>query len=143
MHRYQWPDVHLNYMAARMVDHGQRGLSIYIRLFTWARANIENPGCEYFSSSHIIFRVLMLLSSQGLSWLGRPFANYFMRFSKSTLTNPDTLGLILCSRVALTMWEGVKETQWSFLSPPWQLRDKGKVTNHRYIIAMLIIIPQN
>ncbi|KAJ5946426.1 hypothetical protein N7454_003265 [Penicillium verhagenii] len=23
------------------------------------------------------------------------------------------------------MWEGVRETNWSFLSPPWQLRDKG------------------
>lgn len=23
------------------------------------------------------------------------------------------------------MWEGVKDIQWSFLSPPWQLRDKG------------------
>lgn len=23
------------------------------------------------------------------------------------------------------MWEGVQEMNWSFLSPPWQLRDKG------------------
>lgn len=23
------------------------------------------------------------------------------------------------------MWEGVQEINWSFLSPPWQLRDKG------------------
>lgn len=26
------------------------------------------------------------------------------------------------------MWEGVQETKWSFLSPPWQLRDKGNHT---------------
>lgn len=26
------------------------------------------------------------------------------------------------------MWEGVRESRWSFLSPPWQLRDKGELT---------------
>lgn len=56
----------------------------------------------------------------------RPFAWYLLRTAKATLTNPDALGLILCSRAALTMWEGVKDVQWSFLSPPWQLRDKGE-----------------
>lgn len=44
--RYQWPDVHLDYMAARMFDHSQRGFGIFIRLFKWARANRENPGCK-------------------------------------------------------------------------------------------------
>lgn len=63
--------------------------------------------------------------SQGFSWLFRPFANLFMRKAKQLLTSPDIVGLILCSRAALTMWEGVRDTPWSFLSPPWQLRDKG------------------
>ncbi|KAJ5667411.1 hypothetical protein N7507_003275 [Penicillium longicatenatum] len=54
-----------------------------------------------------------------------PFANWFLRSAKTKLTDPGPLGLIFCSRAALTMWEGVLETKWSFLSPPWQLRDKG------------------
>ncbi|KAJ5959264.1 uncharacterized protein N7479_006414 [Penicillium vulpinum] len=107
-HWYAWPNVHLNYMSTRMFDHGQQALGRFIRLFKWARANRENPG--WFS---------------WLSWLSRPFANWCLRSSKKNLTNPDTIGLILCSRVALTMWEGVKDRNWSFLSPPWQLRDKG------------------
>ncbi|KAJ5745722.1 hypothetical protein N7520_010904 [Penicillium odoratum] len=80
-HWYAWPDVHLDYMSTRMSDHGQRGLGVFLRLFKWARGNIETPGYA--------------------------------------------VGLILCSRAALTMWEGVQDTPWSFLSPPWQLRDKG------------------
>lgn len=63
----------------------------------------------------------------GFSWLFRPFANWVLRSAKKNLTNRTTIGLILCSRVALTMWEGVQETKWSFLSPPWQLRDKGNL----------------
>ncbi|KAJ5588513.1 hypothetical protein N7537_011191 [Penicillium hordei] len=104
-HWYQWPDVHLDYMAIRMFDHSQRGFGMFIRGFKWARSNYENPGW--------------------FSWVTRPFAWYLLRTGKTTLTDPDALGLIFCSRVALTMWEGVKEIQWSFLSPPWQLRDKG------------------
>ncbi|KAJ9243862.1 hypothetical protein DTO169E5_2204 [Paecilomyces variotii] len=104
-HWHSWPDVHLDYMSSRMYDHGQRVFGTFIRLFKWARANRENP--KWFS------------------WLFRPFANWFMRSAQKSLTNADTMGLILCSRAALTMWEGVQETKWSFLSPPWQLRDKG------------------
>jgi len=48
-----------------------------------------------------------------------------MRWAKKLLTDPKILGLITCSRIALTMWEGVEKKQWSFLSPPWLLRDKG------------------
>jgi hypothetical protein len=66
--------------------------------------------------------------TEGLSWMTRPFAWYLLRTGKNTLTDPDALGLILCSRIALTMWEGVRETKWSFLSPPWQLRDKGDIS---------------
>lgn len=61
----------------------------------------------------------------GFSWLSRPWANLLLWKARQILTNPDTVGLIFCSRVALSMWEGVKDIQWSFLSPPWQLRDKG------------------
>ncbi|KAJ5390542.1 uncharacterized protein N7496_001610 [Penicillium cataractarum] len=104
-HWYAWPDVHLDYMSTRMFDHGQRSFGTFIRLFKWARGNRENPGW--------------------FSWLFRPFANWFLGLAKKNLTRPDTVGLILCSRAALTMWEGVQEMNWSFLSPPWQLRDKG------------------
>ncbi|KAF4120102.1 hypothetical protein GMORB2_3513 [Geosmithia morbida] len=104
-HWYQWPDVHLEYMAARMFDHSQRGLATFIRLFKWARSTRQNPGW--------------------ISWLSRPLANYFLRTAEDKLTDPYTIGLIMCSRMALTMWEGVRDTPWSFLSPPWQLRDKG------------------
>jgi len=41
------------------------------------------------------------------------------------LTGPDVKGLILGSRLALRLWEGVRDKKWSFLSPPWLLRDKG------------------
>ncbi|KAI8224959.1 hypothetical protein K4K54_004909 [Colletotrichum sp. SAR 10_86] len=41
------------------------------------------------------------------------------------MTSHDAKGLITGSRVALHLWEGVTEKSWSFLSPPWLLRDKG------------------
>ncbi|KAL1854566.1 hypothetical protein Plec18167_003229 [Paecilomyces lecythidis] len=110
---YKWPDAHLDYMRARMLDHGQRGFSTFIYLFKWARSNYQNPGW--------------------FSWLGRMFAWLFHVFAKKTLTDPDAIGLILCSRIALSMWEGVNDVQWSFLSPPWLLRDKGLRTG-RYEI---------
>jgi hypothetical protein len=43
--RYEWPDVHLDYMATRMFDHGQCGFGTFIRGFKWARSNYKNPGC--------------------------------------------------------------------------------------------------
>ncbi|OJJ57274.1 hypothetical protein ASPSYDRAFT_179825 [Aspergillus sydowii CBS 593.65] len=104
-HWYAWPDVHLDYMATRMFDHGQRGFGTFIRLFKWARGNVQIPGW--------------------FSWLFRPFANLVLSKARKFLTDPTATGLILCSRAALTMWEGVRETSWSFLSPPWQLREKG------------------
>jgi hypothetical protein len=59
-----------------------------------------------------------------------------LRIAKNTLTDPNALGLIMCSRVGLTMWEGVRDTPWSFLSPPWQLRDKGDVISHRNELSL-------
>ena len=112
-----------------MFDHGQRGFGLFIRAFKWAKGNYENPGCE--SSTLLLSSFVAVADSsgfQGFSWLTRPFAWYFLRSAKAMLTDIDTIGLIFCSRVALTMWEGVRETQWSFLSPPWQLRDKGEPT---------------
>ncbi|KAI8222901.1 hypothetical protein K4K53_007072 [Colletotrichum sp. SAR 10_77] len=47
-----------------------------------------------------------------------PYGAWFM-------TSHDAKGLITGSRVALHLWEGVTEKSWSFLSPPWLLRDKG------------------
>ncbi|KAJ5882343.1 uncharacterized protein N7529_001015 [Penicillium soppii] len=44
-HWYEWPDVHLDYMATRMFDHGQCGFGTFIRGFKWARSNYKNPGC--------------------------------------------------------------------------------------------------
>lgn len=44
--------------------------------------------------------------------------NLLLLKSRQTLTSPDALGLITCSRAALSVWEGVKDIQWSFLSPP-------------------------
>lgn len=78
-------------------------------------------------SSSPMWEVVNNVSLTGFSWLFRPFANWFLQSAKKNLTNPTTVGLIFCSRAALTMWEGVQETKWSFLSPPWQLRDKGNL----------------
>lgn len=40
------------------------------------------------------------------------------------------------------MWEGVQETKWSFLSPPWQLRDKGKSDGPSAALLILINLPK-
>lgn len=77
----------------------------------------------------------------GFSWLFRPVANWFLRSAERNLTNPNMLGLILCSRAALTMWEGVQETKWSFLSPPWQLRDKGNLIFNCCVLHGTNVIP--
>ncbi|OJJ82476.1 uncharacterized protein ASPGLDRAFT_67929 [Aspergillus glaucus CBS 516.65] len=114
-HWYTWPYVHMEYMATRMFDHGQMGFGYFIRLFKWAKSNRENPGW--------------------FSWLSRPWANLLLWKAKQILTNPDTVGLIFCSRVTLSMWEGVKDIQWSFLSPPWQLRDKGLRTGKYEVLV--------
>lgn len=102
---YAWPDKHLDYMNARAIDHGARGFATWIRWFKWARNNIEKPG--YFS------------------WIGRPVARWFLSRARKFMTRPDIKGLILGSRVALHLYEGVAAKSWSFLSPPWLLRDKG------------------
>lgn len=78
-------------------------------------------------SHFLLSNCLPVLVMIGFSWLFRPFAYWFMRSAKKTMTSPNAMGLILCSRVALNMWEGVRETNWTFLSPPWQLRDKGNL----------------
>lgn len=62
----------------------------------------------------------------GFSWLFRPFARLFLARAKAFMTSKEVQGLILGSRVALHLWEGVSAKSWSFLSPPWLLRDKGK-----------------
>lgn len=48
-----------------------------------------------------------------------------MRRARNFMIKPEARGLITGSRIALRMWEGVTEKRWSFLSPPWLLRDKG------------------
>ena len=45
--------------------------------------------------------------------------------AKKFMTRPTIVGLILESRVALHLYEGITTKSWSFLSPPWLLRDKG------------------
>nr|XP_036578626.1 nad-dependent epimerase dehydratase [Colletotrichum truncatum]KAF6785921.1 nad-dependent epimerase dehydratase [Colletotrichum truncatum] len=100
-----WPDKHLDYMYSRAKDHGSAFMARFIRQFKWARSNIENPGW--------------------FSWLFRPLALLTLRSIKKLMLKPETRGLILGSRVALHLWEGVTEKSWSFLSPPWLLRDKG------------------
>lgn len=53
--RYGWPEKHLEYMLVRVTDHGSRGLATIIRLFKWARNNVERPGCMFgmaFSPRH-------------------------------------------------------------------------------------------
>lgn len=57
----------------------------------------------------------------------RPAAWLVLNRAKAQLTGPDVRGLILGSRLALRLWEGVRDKKWSFLSPPWYLRDKGTV----------------
>lgn len=49
--RYGWPDKHLDYMIVRAADHGAKGFSVMIRLFKWARSNVERPNCMFISLS--------------------------------------------------------------------------------------------
>lgn len=62
--RYGWPEKHLEYMLVRATDHGSRGLATIIRLFKWARNNVERPGCTFVcassSTSHEVIRRLTL-----------------------------------------------------------------------------------
>ncbi|EYE89953.1 uncharacterized protein EURHEDRAFT_519466 [Aspergillus ruber CBS 135680] len=108
---YTWPDEHLNYMRVRARTHGNFFFSLFITGFRWARNNVEHPGW--------------------FSWLFRPLSWTYLFFAKRKLTSPQTRSLITSSRTALTMWEGVREKKWSFLSPPGQLRDQG-VRTGRY-----------
>lgn len=102
---YTWPDDHLRYMRVRMDDHGATFFSLFIRGFAHARGHIENPG--------------------SFSFLFRPFARLYLWWAKRFLMQHQPRALIMLSRMALAMWEGVREKRWTFLSPPGQLRDKG------------------
>lgn len=72
-------------------------------------------------------------NNTGFSWLFRPIAWTYLFLAKRKLTSPQTRSLITSTRTALTMWEGVREKKWTFLSPPGQLRDQG-VRTGRYKI---------
>ncbi|KAF0325337.1 nad-dependent epimerase dehydratase [Colletotrichum asianum] len=102
---YKWSDQHLGYMISRASDHGSTTLAVFSRIFRWARNNVEHPGW--------------------FSWILRPFVHLFLSRARMFMTSHDAKGLITGSRVALHLWEGVTEKSWSFLSPPWLLRDKG------------------
>ncbi|KAI0127394.1 hypothetical protein BJ170DRAFT_625221 [Xylariales sp. AK1849] len=102
---YSWPDVHLDYMRSRAYDHNQAFLGRFVTGFKWARSNVERP--------------------RWYSYLFRPFARLYLRWAKGFLTHRHTTALITLCRVAYVMWEGVRTKQWSFLSPPGLLRDKG------------------
>lgn len=56
-------------------------------------------------------------------------ARLVLSLLKTTMTiygrGADNLSLITGSQIAFTMWDGVKDRSWSFLSPPGMLRDKG------------------
>lgn len=102
---YGWPEKHLEYMTVRATDHGAKGFATLIRLFKWARNNVERPGW--------------------LSWILRPFARLVLWRIYRFMVDRRMQGLITGSRIALNMWLGVRDKKWSFLSPPGLLRDKG------------------
>ncbi|KAF4434053.1 hypothetical protein CGCF415_v007162 [Colletotrichum fructicola] len=102
---WNWPDEHLDYMTARGLDHGSRFISLVATLVKWSRSHIQRP--------------------RFYSWILSPFVYWARAWVKGALTNKHTLGLITGSRIAFTMWNGVQEKSWSFLSPPGLLRDKG------------------
>jgi putative NADH-flavin reductase len=118
---YSWSDPHLNYMQIRAKDHGNMGFSRFIGSFHWARNNIEHPGW--------------------FSWMLRPLARLLMWRMKKFLTSPECQGVIIGSRMALRLWEGVTTKKWSFLSPPFQLRDKGVKTGKYEIFLDSIEAP--
>ncbi|KAF9875929.1 nad-dependent epimerase dehydratase [Colletotrichum karsti] len=102
---WTWPDEHLDYMTARGFDHGSLFISLLAMLLKWSRSHIQRP--TFYS------------------WILSPFVYAALAWVKSALTNRHNLGLITGSRMAFTMWNGVKDKSWSFLSPPGLLRDKG------------------
>lgn len=55
-----------------------------------------------------------------------PVAILYLAWMKRFLTSRAGVGLIEGCRVAYSLWEGVAVKKWSFLSPPWLLRDDGK-----------------
>lgn len=45
-HRYEWPDIHVDYMITRSADHGNTAVAYFIRAFKWARHINESKTCE-------------------------------------------------------------------------------------------------
>ncbi|KAI3550864.1 hypothetical protein CSPX01_01359 [Colletotrichum filicis] len=103
---WAWPDEHLDYMTARGLDHGSRFISLVAVLMKWSRSHIQQP--------------------RSYSWLLRPITYLVQRWLKRCMTDRKTIALITMCRVAFTMWNGVTEKSWTFLSPPGLLRDKGQ-----------------
>ncbi|KAF4775362.1 NAD-dependent epimerase dehydratase [Colletotrichum scovillei] len=102
---WTWPDEHLDYMTARGLDHGSRFISVVAVLMKWSRSHIQRP--------------------RFYSWLLRPVTYLVQRWLKRCMTDKKTIALITMCRMAFTMWNGVTEKSWTFLSPPALLRDKG------------------
>ncbi|KAL4876864.1 hypothetical protein BJY04DRAFT_210368 [Aspergillus karnatakaensis] len=117
-HWYDWPDMHIDYMTSRSKDHGNTALYYFCRTFKWARNTNESKGCTASTALH-----------------PKPFASFLLSRMKGFMTSTDGRGLIEGCRVAFSLWEGVSVKPWSFLSPPWQLRDKG-VRTGRYSITI-------
>ncbi|KAH9226221.1 hypothetical protein K456DRAFT_43256 [Colletotrichum gloeosporioides 23] len=105
---WTWPDEHLDYMTARLTFNG-RDVSSTLSV-AWG---------QLWAESDDVFQ------HQVYSWILSPFVYWARAWVKGALTNKHTLGLITGSRIAFTMWHGVQEKSWSFLSPPGLLRDKG------------------
>ncbi|KAL3460163.1 hypothetical protein BJX64DRAFT_290485 [Aspergillus heterothallicus] len=114
-HWYDWPDVHLDYMTSRSKDHGNNMMYYFCRLFKWARNTNES---RTWSSVPL-----------------QPLASLLLSKMKGFMTSAEGRSLIEGCRVAFSLWEGVTVKPWSFLSPPWQLRDKG-VRTGKYSITL-------
>ncbi|RSL40878.1 hypothetical protein CEP54_015987 [Fusarium duplospermum] len=104
-HWYDWPDQHLFYMKERAIAHGSRFIVIVVSLFRWSRNTIESKS-------------LFSKPLKPIAWL------ILSRLKPFFLSGPGK-SLIEGCRVALSFYTGVTEKPWSFLSPPWLLRDQG------------------
>ncbi|KAJ0423110.1 hypothetical protein BJY00DRAFT_300007 [Aspergillus carlsbadensis] len=112
-HWYERPDVHIDYMTSRSNDHGNKMMYYFCSLFKWARNTNESKTCR---------------TCPNCTWSSVPFkplASFLLSKMKQFMTSADGRSLIEGCRVAFSL----------FLSPPWQLRDKG-VRKGKYSITI-------
>lgn len=129
--RWTWPDEHLDYMIERGLDHGSRFLSLLATLMKWSRSHIQRPRCESAIRLYYLHRRQIAESGYNVlvySWVLSPITYLVQRWLKHCMTDKHNISLITMCRIAFTMWNGVTEKSWSFLSPPGLLRDKGQLT---------------